>query len=176
MRNSVGGLVDGCTIEIYDRAIKDDKKSEEAGYPVFNTSIYIRKKVPNSRDLYDQPIKSTDRVKYEQLFAAFEKGEKAPTSGWPVDEWPAIDVASVQVLKSIDIHTVEGVAAIADATLHRLPPGMRALPIKAQRALNEHREKDKRIEELEKSLEELKQQMSNLAPEKRKPGRPKKIA
>ena len=161
----ISGFVDGVLITIYDRAVKDEKASESSDVPKYTSQLYIKKKVPNSRDEYDQPFKPTDREKYPELIDAFEQGEKIPLNGIPLDQWPALDVTQVQTLKSAHIFTVQSVAELAETGFHRLPPGYANLKVKAQKWLNQGRELEalqkknadllKRVEALEKLGKEI---------------------
>lgn len=155
----IKGFVDGILVEIYDRAVKDEKASEESDTPVFVTKPYIKKRIPNSRDVYDQPVKSTDRDRYRELFDKFEAGESNTLDGTPLDQCPMFDVSQVETLKAANVFTVQQLAELADSGLHRLPTGYRNLKNKARKWVNQDKENDdlraqnadllKRIEALE---------------------------
>ncbi len=168
---SVKGFVNGVLIEIYDRAVKDEDASEKQDIPVFNSSVYIKKKVPNSRDLYDQPAKSADYDKYPDLFTAFEAGKDVPLEGLPIEMWPALDVAQVATMKAANIYTVQALANLAETGLHRLPVGYRNLKTKAQKWLANSDEN----ELLRKQNADLLVRVEALETnQKKSPGRPRK--
>lgn len=168
---SAKGFVDGILVEIYDRAVKDEDASEKAGVPVFASSVYVKKRVPNSRDIYDQPAKSTDQAKYADLFIAFEAGKDVPLEGLPIDQWPALDVSQVETLRAASVFTVQSLADLHETGLHRLPVGYRNLKVKAQKWLAAGVEN----EQLRQQNAELLVRVEALeANQKKKPGRPRK--
>ena len=146
----------------------------ESETPVYRSVTYIRKKVPNSRDVYDQPVKDKDRKRFSEIFAAFDKGEDAPLNGTPLEQWPKLDVTQVETLKAAKIFTVQALAEIHDASLHRLPGGYRGLIVEAQKWLNQGQE----LKELKAQNEELLKRLEALESKDpvKKPGRPKKAA
>jgi hypothetical protein len=174
------GIIDGVWIEIYERAKKDEEKSKDSDTPVFSTSIYIRKKVPNSRDVYDQPVKSTDRERYPDLFDAFDAGKTTSIEGIPLEEWPKLDVSSVETLKSANIFTVEQCSVMSESAKHRLPLGLRDIGVKATEWLNQGKENGvlrKDLDEQTRLNKELLIRIEALeANQKKPPGRPKKVA
>ena len=181
------GICDGVWIEIYERPIKDEKASEKSDTPVFHSKIYIKKKVPNSRDIYDQPVKSTDRERYPDLFDAFDAGKTTVIEGIPLEEGPKLDVSSIETLKSANIFTVEQCAIMSDSAKHRLPVGLRDIGTKANEWLNQGKENTvlrKDLDTQTKLLEEQTELNATLleriealeANQKKPPGRPKKVA
>jgi len=124
------GVVDGVFVEIYERPVKDDVESEKQGCPIFKSSMYIRKKVPNQRDIYDQPVKSTDREKYGELFRRHETGEAVALEGTPIEQWPQLDASQVATLKAGGVHTVQQLANMPE-TGGALPNAYRSLKFKA---------------------------------------------
>lgn len=156
----VANFVDGVLVEIYEKAVKDEQASEKSDVPIYKTIPYIKKKIPNSRDVYDQPMKASDRTKYPELLRQFEAGEEAPLEGTPIDQWPALDVSQVETLKAASILTVQSLAALPESGMHRLPAGYTKLKQKAEKWLNQGQEVQelreqnakllKRIEALEK--------------------------
>jgi hypothetical protein len=185
MRKAVG-IIEGVWIEIYERPIKDEKASENSDTPVFKTSTYIRKKVPNSRDVYDQPVKSTDRERYPDLFDAYDAGKTTVIDGIPLEEWPKLDVSSCETLKAANIFTVEQCAVMSESAKHRLPLGLRDIGAKATEWLNQGKENTVLRKDLDEQIRLNKELLGRIEaleakpvvePEvKRKPGRPKKVA
>jgi len=173
------GIIEGVLIEIYEKAIKNEEKSEKSDTPVFDTRLYIKKKVPNSRDIYDQPVKSTDRDRYPDLFTAFEAGKSTVIDGIPIEEWPKLDVSSIEVLKAANVFTVEQCASMSDSTKHRLPVGLRDIGSKAKKWLNQGKENAVLRKDLDEQMQlnkDLLQRIEALeANQKKKPGRPRKV-
>lgn len=168
---AVSGFVEGILVEIYDRAIKNEAASAKSDVPIFNTTTYIKKKVPNSRDIYDQPMKQNDRIKYKDLLIAFESGETVPLDGTPIEEWSQLDVASIETLKAINVFTIQAAAGMPETSAHRLPLGLRNINVKAQKWLNQGNE----AEALRKQNAELLKRIEALeVNQKKKPGRPRK--
>lgn len=175
---SVQGFVEGVLIEIYDRAIKDEQGSEDAGIPIFKSSLYIKKRVPNSRDVYDQPVKNTDHTKYPDLFKIFEEGGSVSIEGTPLEEWALLSISDVETLKALNIYTVQNAAELNETSLHRLPVGLRSINVKAKKWLSQGSELETLKESLVSQEMREKRLMDRIealeANQKKKPGRPRK--
>lgn len=167
---SVTGIIDNVWIEIYDKAVKDEEASEKSDVPIYRSSVYIKKRVPNSRDIYDQPVKSTDRENYRELFEMFERGEQAPLDGTPIDQWPGIDVASIESLKAANIFTVQALANMPETGMYRLPAGFMNLKSKAKKWLESGAE----VERLKEQNKELMERLEKLESKGKQKGRPRK--
>ena len=161
---SVKGIIDSIIVEIYERAVRDDAESEKQGLPIFNTVQFIKKRVANSRDVYDQPVKSTDRDRYPDLFRAFEAGESVRLNGTPLEEWPQLDAAQIQTLKSANILTVQALAELNETGMHRLPAGYMTLKTKAAKWLGQGAE----LERLSEENKELRARLDALEKKPRK--------
>lgn len=170
MRKIVG-IVENIVVEIYDRAVEDKEASEKADEKIFKTSVYIKKKVPNSRDAYDQPIKSTDIERYPDLYEKFEQGKELPLNGTPLEECALIGVAEIETLKAKNIFTTQQFIGMPESGMHRLGPGFISLKSKVEKWAAKGREND----ELQDQIKALQEQVKQLLT-KRKPGRPKKVA
>jgi len=170
---SVKNLVEGVWVEFYERAVPDPDADSDT--PAYKKAIYVRKKIPNSRNVVDQPMKAEDKLKYAELWRQFEAGEETKIDGWLIEQWPRVDVAQVESLKARNIYTVEMLAEMSDANL---PAGYRDLKNKAIRDLSAGARVDelaKRVDEAQKEIAELRAENEELrANQKKKPGRPKK--
>ena len=165
----VTAVVDKVVVTIYDNSVEDKEASEKEGHPVFKPATYIRKRV-NPREVYDQPVKSTDRDRYPELFAKYDAGEKMELNGWAIEHWPRISTAQVHTLKSRNVFTVEQLAGL---DVSQLPRGYGEL----QRQATEDLSVDSQVEDLKKRIEALERDNAKLAAnQKKKPGRKKKTA
>lgn len=186
---SVKNFIDGIWIEIYDKAVKDEEASEKAGTPIYKNVPHMKKKAPNSRDWTDQPLTDSRRIppehlkdeearKYRELVSAFDNDEEVPLDGTPLEQWPGIEASQIATLKSVGVVTVQALADLSEAGLHRLPTGYMSLKNKAKSWLEKTQgnealkaENDK----LKSQLETMQEQIAELqANQKKKPGRPPK--
>lgn len=157
------GIVDGVFLEIYERPVKDETASEKEGVPIFRGVTYIRKKVPNQRDIYDQPVKSTDRERYPDLFRRHDSGEESKIEGTPLEAWPALDSAQVATLKAASVHTVQQLANMPE-TGGGLPNAYRALKFKAAQWLTGEGSEVSRLRgEVDKQADEIKARDEHIA-------------
>lgn len=137
----------------------------------------VEVRVPGDR--YNAPTKIVDaevRQRYAAAYRAWKAGEDQNTAGgWPLAQWPGVDVAQVEALKAAKCYTVEHVAALSDDNLGRLGPGWRqvrqaaqdflaaaksAAPLAALRAENEKMRNlleanQRQMEVLQQALEKL---------------------
>lgn len=182
----VVGIIEHVVIEIYDRAIKDVEASEKTGEQIFKNAIYIKKRVPNSRDVYDQPLKSTDIERYDDLYEKFLAGKEVPMDGTPLEECSLIDAAEVETLKAKNIFTTQQLVNMPESGMHRLGHGFLTLKVKVakwQEQGKKNEELEKRVTELEsnpditelqETIKQLQEQIVVLeANQKKKPGRKK---
>ncbi len=173
----VADYIDGCMVEIYERPVKNEEKTEKEGIAIFDNVPYVRIKAANSRDVFDQPLNKDRRQRYPKLVDAFEKGENVALSGTPVEEWSFLDVAQVESLKSAGIMTVQGLAEMSESGLHRLPAGYITLKQKAQEWLSSGDKDREEIKSLQTQVADLLEAVEELKTNQKKaPGRPRKEA
>lgn len=186
----VADYIDGCFVEIYDKAVKNEAETDSQGVPVFDNVPYVRIKPTNSKDVYDQPLNGDKKLKYAALYSRYEAGDEATPSGWPVEEFAQLDATQVATLKSAGILTVQALADITEHGFSRLPSGYIALKQKAQDALSQRNSAEQiraEFDQLSKAYEErfsaMQEQILELTEEivrvegkiPKKPGRPPKV-
>lgn len=162
MRKQVVDYIDGCTVTIYEKSVKNEAESERQGVPVYDAMPYVRIKPTNSKDTFDQPLNGEKKQRYADLYAKYESGEAVAVSGWPVEEWPVLDVTQVTTLKSVGILTVQMLAEMPESGMHRLPAGYITLKEKAQKALSERHSGERLREELEAASMTLQEQIKEV--------------
>ena len=98
-------------------------KSEQAGRPIFDDIIYIKKMVPGDNlNIIDRPMYESDKNEFPMQWAHFQnkQGSEQMISGTPLIEWPIITTAQAEELRAIKFYTVENIADASDAQLQRI--------------------------------------------------------
>ncbi|MCR4339646.1 MAG: hypothetical protein NUW01_07140 [Gemmatimonadaceae bacterium] len=204
---------DGNIVQFYWASDKNGVESEKAGRAVHDKVLRGRILAPGVRQLA-VPVFEIERhlangtvkiarhhaERYAKQLEAFKAKSASPElTGTPLTSWPALDVAQIANLKSLNVHVVEALAELSDQNLVHFPPGTRALREKAKVFL-EAAKGNAPIEKLAKENDDLKEQIAALmqnvadlaaripapaetaepqidpAQEKRGPGRPRKAA
>ncbi len=114
--------------------------------------------------------KVTDRLrqKYGWHYDRFRRGLEVSRDGVPLEMFPVLDPAQVMTLKALNIFTVEDLAGVSDANLHRIPMGQ-TLRKDAQVWLKSKLETDQihrqnaQMEAQQANMRMLEQQMADMA-------------
>lgn len=114
-------------------------------------------------DIYDQPMKETDKYEFPLAWEAFERGESGTLTGTPLNEWrhPLVDEALIKELSRYNIRTQQQVASIPDTALELLGPQGRFIRDAALDELTKKSEKlgleqaNERVRVLEDQVQQL---------------------
>ena len=155
-------------VQFYVRPVMNNFKSSEAGHPIYEEQEYVRIIVPgDSKTTVDCPVTNEFRQRFEKQYDKFKKGLEQAVDGTPLEMWPQMTVGLCAELKSMNVTTVEQLAALDDGKAQRLM-GSYDLRRKAQifldAALGEAAN-NKMANELQKRDDEinlLKQQMAQI--------------
>jgi len=174
----------GLLAYFYLHPVELKKRSREEGRPIFEDREYIKILIigqPQSE--VARPASPEDKRRFAAEYDAFKRGNVDPNTGTPLENLAGMTPARAAEYKRSEIHTVEQLAEINDATISNLSPGTRALRDRARMFIedrkagvqvedlrNENRRLTERLEEMEKKLGEL----ANDRPERRRRGRPRK--
>jgi hypothetical protein len=113
--------------------VKDGKKSKEAGHDVFKDVEFVKIVIPGDRSsLYLQPATDVHKKRFPRAYAAFKERGGAVTEGMHIEQWAAINRSTALTMRSLNIHTVEALAAVHDGLIDRLGTNGRELRSKAQ--------------------------------------------
>ncbi len=144
---------------------KDKEKSLAEGRPIYESREYITIMVPGDKNnIISRPVTEMERRRFATKYAAFKAGQQQTESGTPLETVPWISREQVEELKFFNVRSLEHLANLADTHAQRFM-GINALRQKARdhialakeqapalRLAQELRERDNRIEALEKKL------------------------
>lgn len=113
---------DKLPVRFYMGAVKDEEASTEAGRPIFRDVECIQ--IFNSKDnVIDRPVRDTDKNRWPRSYHAWKNsGDGEPgASGTRLEHWPQVTRAQAEELRYFKVFTVEGLAALPDSTVQKIP-------------------------------------------------------
>ncbi len=168
---------------------KPEQIGVENGYPKFKERVYFECAVPGSKNgINCQPMKDSDRERFPKAWAKFNSVTNLSRDGMPIEQWPQISRSEALNLRAMNIHTVEGLAAVSDSNMNNLGQGGRELVARAKsfilaandgaanaKLTQENVKLQEQIDYQAGQINELKAMMARAGIEtKRGPGRPRK--
>lgn len=104
--------------------VKNDKKSLEAGRPIFDEVEICEVRIPGDKDVRRNIVSDRERERYPKQYLAFKAGaDQDSVSGTPLTELTWLSAANREEAKYFGVKTVEQLAEMSDASLQRLGPG-----------------------------------------------------
>ena len=119
------------------------------------------------------------RENYASRYAAWKSTGENKIEGTPLDQWPVLNIAQVKNLQSVEIHSIEQLAAVGEEKFQDIGLGARELREKAKAwigaaegnaAITQLAAEKAQLEEKVKVLE---QQVKEIADLKKKKGKKK---
>jgi hypothetical protein len=105
-------------------AIRNEKKSIDAGRPMYDTIEMIQIIIPgDNKSAPVRLIKESDKVRFADAYERFKREEEMVFDGTPVEAWPRLETRMVYALKAQNFFTVESIAECSDANLSKLGLG-----------------------------------------------------
>lgn len=183
----------------------DQKASEEAGRPVPAMAEFVCVTAFGSKDIYEAPAQDwLARCKqkairgeypadwaqrFQMQYDEWKKGNELPRSGTPIATWQMVTPQQSARIRAAGYTTVEDLAACPDSTLSELGLDGRYLRDTAKTWIAEAKAVGSSARELADARAEIERQQTLIAslqerlaaleagqPEKRGPGRPRKVA
>lgn len=179
------------------KAVQDHAATEAEGRPMFRDEEWVKIYIAGDKStIIERKVSDLDKQRFSQQYELFKGGAKLQIVGTPLDQWPLMTTARVAELRALNIHTVEALADVSDASIHRLGMGARDLVTKAKAFLevaksaagsqkqaiavkkleDENSMLKDQVKALSDQIDELKAAIVSGAQEKPKRGRPKKAA
>lgn len=173
----------GLFVQFYLESVKDEEASETAGRPIFKDREYIKIiPVGDKNTVVCEPVTEEYKMRWAQQYAQFKNQQHQAQEGTPLEQWPPLTKSQVMNFKSVNVHTVEQLAQVADNNLFNLGMGAREIRQKAIAYLQSAEGSagvlavQSQLSEALKQIEALKNQLNgfNTDDKPKKVGRPKK--
>ncbi len=146
---------DGVFATFTDELLPNKSRTKKTGSPQFDETLMVTIRVPNQTDYAYRPATDADKKRFPKSYEAYLTGKEATDDGTPIRMWPGITGNEITMLDALQIKTVEQLAELPDAGIHRLGPGGMGLKLRAQKFLASQDEKDQKIAELESRIKQL---------------------
>lgn len=178
------GEVDPCIPNFHIQVVEDVEQTRKQGKPVFREEEFVEVIIPgNDRERPCFKVTQEHKDRWPEQYKRFSQHEEQHVAeGFYIEEWPQITRSLAATLKHHHILTVEQLAGLPDSNLMNMGPGMLDLKFKAQKFVemmkdeaviqkmgDELKQRDQRIELLEKKLEELSQHIQDAESTKKPP-------
>jgi hypothetical protein len=137
-------------VTFYDKAVYNEDSSKQAGHPVYETRVFVRKHKDNL-SVYDSIARDEDFKQFPRQYESFLSKREQKESGVPIGMLPNITPAEVATCEACKIFTVEKLAQAQETVM--LAIGNPDLKIRANEYLKGESRKDAEIAELKKKLE-----------------------
>lgn len=178
----------GLFVQFYMESIKEEEASEKEGRPIYVDREFVKIiPVGDKNTVVCRPVdmigngnNPPDNIRWPNQYAAFKNQQIQPNEGTPLEQWPPLTKSQVMMMKAVNVHTVEQLAAVIDQNLTNLGMGARDLREKAKAYLEDAKQSApsmaayKEIEDLKRQIEALKNQQAGFGEVEKKRGRPKK--
>jgi hypothetical protein len=109
-------------VTFYMRSVIDPVASEATGKIVERQEEFCRIPIIGSKDIWDQPVRDSDKRKYEAAYKSFKAGQKGVELGHStaLREWDFLNESKRQELERNGFQVVEQIAQCSDANMHLL--------------------------------------------------------
>lgn len=145
---------DGVIPKFYMRPILNEKRTGEAGHPVYDDVEYVEVSVLGSNSsVGNGRVRDKHRAKWAKQYEAFKKGIEYIEEGYRLDEWSMVPRALCETFKGMGIHTVEQLAQLGDDKARYLDA--LALRNEAKKVLAGRDEKQEQLDELKEANKAL---------------------
>lgn len=156
-------------IVFYLESVKQGFASEKAGRDIHKDVpyVWIRFVGDRTREV-KREVRDIDKEEFPKQWLAFERQQEVAHEGTPIENWPAVGKSTALNLKSLNVHTVEQLAAVNDGLIMNLGTGATDLREKAKVWLSaakdsaevlklqtELKRRDDRIDDLERQVKEI---------------------
>lgn len=169
-RNEYGRLPgdEQLIVRFIQEAVEDEQATAETGVVSYKDVEFVEIIVPGNNSLKIHEVANAQhKFRFVREWEAFERGSKIEIVGTPLKQWPQVSAGQVRTLASMNIHSVEQLAAVGDANIARVQ--MSTLKHKARAWLDAQEgqaslmKTQAELEKRDAEIESLKKQVALIA-------------
>ena len=149
-------------VEFFDRS---EAVGQKNGLPDYQMREYVMIHYPGGKDRQIFPVTDEHRTRWPRQYAAFKNVNQSQIVGRPIEEWPVASRAQVDLLKVLNLYSVDQLAQASDSVIERIGLGGRELREKARLYVKEAESGDG-LASLVSQLEAMKDEIAELKAEK----------
>ncbi len=166
-------------VKFYKHSELSTYASKEQGMPIYNDVVMIEVFQPGEKESVKALATDFHKMRFPKHWENFQKGLENEITGTPLDHLFPSEPGQILTLKSLNIFTIQQLAALSDTAMQSLPMGGRQLVDRAKQYLmtaqtgadlNRMAEMQKQIEQLQAALQAKTEDPET--PQRRGPGRP----
>lgn len=165
--------------------VQNEFKSTEAGRPIFQEQIFIKKMIPGDNTLVvDRKMRLSDEDEHPEEWALFKNKRQNMVAGTPIDVWHILSDTQKAEFKALNIFTIDQFAQLPDIAGLKIM-GFNDLRTKAQTFISGSKDSetfaemkndmDAKLEKKSEEIDELRKMIQSLQQKPKKVGRPKKV-
>ena len=102
---------DGVFARFYDRAVRTENMLPN-GLPEFIKKTYVEIRIRDNNDIYDQPAKEADKMRFPIEYQRYLLEKKQTENGTPLNQFAFLDVKQLETCKFRGIFTVETLSSL----------------------------------------------------------------
>lgn len=168
----------GTFISIYTRAMRMNKKSEDAGREIYEDRIYIKIEPPGQKkSIVDRAITAADKLRFVAAWQKFESGKESTEGGTPIERLGDLPMSRYKELRAAGFRTIEQLSNAPATNINFIGPDSLNLRKAAKLFLAGQTEDSVKLSEIEaenvslrSDMAEMKQTLEKLTAAKAKPG------
>lgn len=106
-------------VQFYMEPVKNAVKSAAEGRPIFDEVPMVKIITPGSRDVMVTRANAQYQQRFPRQWEAFQRNIAQTVDGTPLEQVPFLTVSQVAELKALNVLSLEQLAGLSDAVLHR---------------------------------------------------------
>lgn len=110
-------------VEFYYDAMLNDRKTREAGRPIYENVECVQIRSPGESDILRRPATEQDKKRFQDRYDLFKRNESQDAlDGFPLKMWPQVNEAQRKELAHFGVRSVEQLANMSEVALQRMGP------------------------------------------------------
>lgn len=110
---------EGVIALFYDKMVKTNEINDK-GFPVFTTKTYVKIRIRDNSDIYEQPAKDNDIKRFPTEYNRYLLEKKELDKGTPLSQFAFINVEQLEHCKMRGVFTIERLSELTEEQAREL--------------------------------------------------------